>query len=280
MDMAPLYRRPVLNSVCLKDGRSLAYAYHSSPKKNAPTLLFVHGFPLDHSMWQEQIPLRGEANLLIPDLAGFGKSDPRPEPLTLGDLANDLAELLDRLDIPQVIWCGLSMGGYIGWEFVHQYRQRLTGLICCNTRSGADAEPVVRARKVAAAQVLGTGATPVADAMQEKLFSPSTHAENNDLVRQSHSVIQNTSSASIAAGQLAMAARKDSSSLLSTLSLPTLVIAGEHDSITTSSEMQEMAMLVDGATFVEIMNAGHLSPAEQPLVFNRAVTHWLDQIQN
>ena len=279
VDFAALFGRSVLNSIRLNDGRCLSYVHHVCAKEDAPNILFVHGFPLDHSMWLGQIPLCDQANLLMVDLAGFGKSDSVPELLTMRTFADDLAELLNRLELNSVIWCGLSMGGYVGWEFLRHCRQYLKAVICCNTRSGADNEVTARARKVAAADVLKTGTTPVADAMKEKLFSLRSLNENSELTNRIHNVMKDTDPATVAAAQLAMAARSDSSDLLANIDMPALVVAGENDSITPSVEMQEMAMQIDESTFVEIAEAGHLAPAEQPDVFNRAVIHWLDQLQ-
>ena len=271
-------RRFVLNSIQLNDGRKIRFLHHECENEAAPTIVFVHGFPLDHSMWQGQLPLAQQATLIMPDLSGFGQSGPCAEDVTMKSFADDIAELLDQLGVSKAVFCGLSMGGYIGWEFVKHHGEKLAGLICCNTRAAADDETTARARRVAAAQVLKTGAGPVAVAMKEKLFAAGTLSGNPNLVAAISKVIENTDPRSIAAAQLAMSQRSNFLNALDQIELPTLVIGGEHDSITVSNEMQEMSMLIGESTFVEIADAGHLSPAEQPAVFNNAVTHWLDRV--
>ena len=264
-----------MKSVKLSDGREIYFLHTVCSQEDAPTIVFVHGFPLDHTMWLEQLPLADVASLLLVDLPGFGRSESCRDQVSMKSFADDIADLLDRLGIAKVIFCGLSMGGYIGWEFAAHHGERLAGLICCNTRAAADDELVARGRRVAAGQVLKTGAGPIADAMPEKLLSPASANDNPKLVRQVAEVIRATKPESIAAGQLAMAAREDFLNRLGEIDCRVLVIAGAEDVITPASEMEQMSFLFGDGTFVEIAAAGHLSPAEQPEIFNHAVLHWL-----
>ena len=269
--------RFVLNAIQLEDGRKMSFLHQVCEKENAPTIVFVHGFPLDHKMWLGQMPLSDEATLLIPDLPGFGQSDPAGDGLSMKGMADDVAQLLETLGVSKVIWCGLSMGGYVGWEFIRNHREMLAGLICCNTRATADDEATVRARRFAASQVVKTGARPVADAMRGKLFANSTIAERPDVVESIVDTICKTAPETIAAAQIAMSRRTDFSTELGTIDVPTLVVAGDCDSIAPPSEMQLMSMEISAATFVELSETGHMSPLERSQGFNRAVTHWLSR---
>ena len=93
-------------------------------------LLFVHGFPLNHSMWNAQIPVFAQQRRVIaPDLRGFGESVDTEGTVSMEDFADDLAAILDYLHVAEpVVLCGLSMGGYIAFQFVRKYRPRLRGL--------------------------------------------------------------------------------------------------------------------------------------------------------
>ena len=264
-----------MKSEKLSDGREIYFLHTVCPQQDAPTIVFVHGFPLDHSMWLGQMPLAETASLLMVDLPGFGKSDPSRSDVSMRSFANDVVDLMDQLAIEKVIFCGLSMGGYIGWEFAVHHGNRLAGLICCNTRANADDELIARGRRVAAGQVLQTGAGPVAKAMKQKLFSPETVSGNPELVQRIDALIRSTDPKAIASGQLAMAARQDHASGLYEIDCPVLVIAGADDEITPANEMEQMSLLLNQGTFVEIASAGHLSPAEQPAIFNHALLHWL-----
>ena len=275
--MADGSRRSVLKSIQLSDGKDISFLHHVCEKENAPTIVFVHGFPLDHTMWLGQLPLVEHANLLMPDLPGFGASDPLAGEPTMRRYADAVANLLNRLGISKAVFCGLSMGGYIGWEFAIHYRELLNGLICCNTRAGGDDELTARAREIAARQVLQDGTEPVALAMREKLFSEFTLTKNVELVNSVVETIRRTDVTTVAAAQRAMARRSDHCENLAAIDVPALVVAGLEDVITPAPQMMEMSFLLgDGsATFVEIADAGHLAPSEQADVFNRAILHWL-----
>ena len=101
-------------------------------------LLLVHGFPLDHTMWNEQLTtLSDGCRVIAADLRGFGHSDRGDEPLTMDLFADDLNSLLDALQIDTpVTFCGLSMGGYVGWRFLARYGDHVEALIQCDTRRG------------------------------------------------------------------------------------------------------------------------------------------------
>jgi len=117
--------------------------------KARPTLLCIHGFPLDHTLWDPQVAgLRDVADVLAPDLRGFG-SDRRilPEVMTMEAFATDLKALLDERGVDRAVLCGLSMGGYIAMAFLELWPERVAGLILCNTRANADTPEGRAARK-------------------------------------------------------------------------------------------------------------------------------------
>ena len=105
----------------------------------APVVL-VHGFPMDHTIWQSQIDaLSSHYRVIAPDLRGFGDSLGELENVSMRQYADDLGEMLDALKVDEPIaLAGLSMGGYIALEFFRSHRQRLKSLILCDTRAAAD----------------------------------------------------------------------------------------------------------------------------------------------
>src|SRR3954452_7415539 len=111
-------------------------------------VLLVHGFPLDHTMWDSQIQAPSKhSRVIAPDLRGFGQSklgsiDPTYG-ITMERYADDLAEFLDALDFgadQRIVFIGLSMGGYIAWQFAKKYPERLLGLSLLDTRSLSDTD--------------------------------------------------------------------------------------------------------------------------------------------
>ena len=239
-------------------------------------ILFVHGFPLDHKMWTHQLdhfadtPIR--FRLLCPDLLGCGLSDPIGSPTSMKIIANELAEMLAQMEVGPVIFCGLSMGGYVGWQFCKHHRQHVSCLIAANTRCAADSELVARGRQLMAQSIATSGTKTLADNLVDKLF---VDGKESPAAADIHATILSTPVETIAHHQLAMAARPDMSDFIATLDLPTLVVAGRGDTITPPDEMREMAGKIPGAQFVCLKDAGHLTPLEQSDAFNNAVVEFL-----
>src|SRR5690606_3898681 len=124
-----------------------------------PTLLLIHGFPLDSRLWRPQVEgLATIARVLAPDLRGFG-DDRRevPEVLAMEDFAEDLKDRLDKEGVSQVVLCGLSMGGYIALAFMERWPERVQGLVLCGTRAEADDDQGRQARQATAADAHGKG---------------------------------------------------------------------------------------------------------------------------
>jgi len=240
---------------------------------HGPALLLVHGFPLDHSMWARQIEdLSGDFRVIAPDLRGFGSSDVTDGTVSMEQFADDLATLLDAVGVSdEATLCGLSMGGYVAWQFWRRHPSRLNGLILCDTRAEADAPEAARARLESANRAIIEGVGFLADSMIEKLFAPSTLRDRPDVVEATRNTMLATPPAGAAAALRGMAARRNSSEILGEIDVPTMVICGEHDVISTVDEMRGIAQHIAGAVFVEIADAGHMSPLENPQEVNAAI---------
>jgi 3-oxoadipate enol-lactonase len=240
-------------------------------------LVLVHGFPLDHSMWSGQLEgLSNSCRVLAPDLRGFGASEVTPGTATMEQMADDIAGLLDGLSIQEpIVFCGLSMGGYVAWQFALRHRQRLSKLILCDTRAVADSPDAAAGRHKTAEKVLAEGAVVVADAMLPKLFAPATFKEQPKIVESTRQVILRTKPAGIAAALRGMAERPDVSSRLKEIDVPGLVLCGHHDAISPPDEMRQIASSLANARFVEIAGAGHMSPLEQPQAVSAAIREFM-----
>ncbi|MCA9143150.1 MAG: alpha/beta fold hydrolase [Planctomycetaceae bacterium] len=242
-----------------------------------PVLLLVHGFPLDHSMWQPQLEsLSDTYRIIAPDLRGFGASGGATETITMEQFADDMAALLDALGINEPItFCGLSMGGYVAWQFWRRHAARLSRLILCDTRAIADSEEVARGRAMMAERVLSEGSSIVAEAMLPKLFAEATARDDSNTVEATHRVMAATAPAAVAGALRGMALRPDMTKELPNIDVPTLVICGEHDVISPPDEMRSIADKLPNATFVEIAGSGHMSPLEAPAAVNAAIRDFL-----
>ncbi|WP_437204741.1 alpha/beta fold hydrolase [Planctomicrobium sp. SH664] len=241
-------------------------------------LLFVHGFPLNHRMWQAQLnEFSATHRVLAPDLRGLGKSSGSTGITTMEQFADDLALLLDALEVRKpVTLCGLSMGGYIAWQFWRRHAERLERLIQCNTRAAADSEAARTGRRETAARVLAEGARVVADSMPAKLFSKTFQQQYPEQVEETRQIMLSNPPQGIAAALHGMAVREDLTSRLPTIDIPTLVIAGAEDEIIPAREMQTMAAAMPNARYLEVPSAGHMTPLEAPALVNDAIRDFLD----
>ena len=260
-------------------------------------VLFVHGFPFDHTMWAGQIDvISSQCRAIAPDLRGFGRSrkgdranlceapsgpfrQTGPVPFsaaTMDQFADDLAAMLDALGIDEpVVYCGLSMGGYIAFQFWRKYADRLRGLILCDTRAVADAPEAADARRVMADRVLAEGPGPLVEQMLPRLFAEATRQKRPEMVEALRRVMMANSPEGIAAAARGMAVRPDMTAALGQIRCPTLVVVGQEDAISPSAEMHGIAEAIAGAKFVEIPAASHMSPLENPAAVNAAILDFL-----
>lgn len=240
-------------------------------------IVFLHGFPLDHSMWNGQIESFANTHRVIAlDLRGHGQTTVTEGKVTMAEMADDVAKLLSAIDVTEpVTLCGLSMGGYVAWEFWKRHSSQLARLILCDTRAVGDTEEVARGRQMMAAQVVQADSKMAADSMVPKLFGASTYESQSDKVEAVRQVILATDPIGIAATQRGMAERVDMTATLGEVKVPALVLCGAEDKISPAAEMKGFAEAMPNAIFVEIADAGHLAPLEQPAATNEAIRSFI-----
>jgi YbgC/YbaW family acyl-CoA thioester hydrolase len=227
-------------------------------------VLFIHGYPFDRTLWQYQLSHLEGWRRIAPDLRGMGLSDAPDLGYSMTTYADDLAALLDALGVESAVLCGLSMGGYVAFEFLRRFRHRVLGLVLMDTRAEADTPDGRRARDAQAAQARDRGPAAVAEAMLPQLFAEADPAHSPAATR-ARRMIAGTPVAGIVGALSAMRDRPDSSDLLATLDgIPTLVAVGAHDRITPPDRAEAMADAIPGARFEVIAGAGHLPPLEKP----------------
>ncbi|MBS0204711.1 MAG: alpha/beta fold hydrolase [Planctomycetes bacterium] len=251
--------------------------YRVADEGVGPVLLLVHGFPLNHTMWRAQIEEFARTHRVIaPDLRGFGGTDGALYSVSMQQFADDLAELLEALAVEEpVIFCGLSMGGYIAWQFLQRHPSRVAKLVVSNTRAASDSPEAAANRLKMADIVLKEGPEPVAWAMMPKLFAQCTSDQCPRIIDEVRQMVMTSNPVAIAAAHRGMAVRPDVTGWLPEIRVPTLVICGEHDAISPAAEMQAFAGLIPGVNCVVIPNAGHMAPMEQPDLFNEAIRGFL-----
>lgn len=243
---------------------------------DGPAILFVHGYPFDRTIWRDQIDALDGHRRIAPDLRGMGESDAPDLGYGMAIYADDLAALLDTLGVDEVVLCGLSMGGYVIFEFLRRWRSRVRGLILIDTRAEADGAEARRARDAAAATARESGAEAVAEAMLPKVLSAATLEHDPEAAERIRRIMAATPVAGMVGALAAMRDRHDSTGLLPTLAgLPTLVMVGEDDTVTPPDSARRMAAAIPGARLVVVPGAAHVPPVEQPAETTTAIREFL-----
>lgn len=239
-------------------------------------VVLLHGFPLDRSMWREQArALSDTCRVVVPDLRGMGETPLGDANLTMGEMAEDVAAFLDVLGVERVVLGGLSMGGYVAFEFYRRFPQRVRALVLADTRPQADTDEARRTREETARRILSEGMAPVADSMLPKLLTENTREYKPEVVERIRAMMLGTRPEGAAAALRAMAARRDQTDLLPEIDVPTLILVGGEDTITPPSDAEAMAAKINDARLVCIEGASHMSNVERPEEFNRALMEFV-----
>jgi len=223
-------------------GVDLAFADHGAGR---PVVL-IHGFPMDQSIWAHQVQsLAVNYRVITPDLRGSGRSSVTPGKVTVEQWADDLAAMLDALQISEpVVLGGLSMGGYVAFRFFEAHRARLAGLILCDTKAVGDTPQAVAGRMEMAQRLERDGAQFLADTMPARLLAPATLARQAEVVDRLRQIILAGDRIGYAATSRGLAERPNFTPLLPRIDCPTLLIVGRQDAISTVAEMNAMARAI------------------------------------
>jgi len=222
-------------------------------------LVLLHGYPLDHTIWDDVAPLlAGSFDLILPDLRGFGQSEAVDAVYAMADMAADVAALLDYLKVEKAVIAGHSMGGYVALAFTRAYPQRALGLGLVSSQALADTPERKEGRYATAAQIAEKGVAVVAEAMPAKL-SPDAGVQVR--VRD---LIEKQNPAGLIGALKAMAERPDSTPLLSGFKLPLVGVHGLADELIPVERAREAKVLVPHARLVELPGVGHMPMMEVP----------------
>lgn len=239
-------------------------------------LVLLHGFPLSSAMWLAQREgLAHRFRVITPDLRGFGGSPLGTDQPSIEAMADDIAELLDRLGIERAILGGLSMGGYVALAFCRRYAERLLGVIFADTKATADPEPARHIRMRTAERLEREDAVDVlVEEVLPNLVGPTTMQRRALVYGRVRGLVQSTPPRAAAWAQRAMAERPDALDALAGLSAPALVLHGAEDVIVTEDDARAIVAALPDAELTVIPGSGHLTAVEQPELFNEAVTRF------
>lgn len=259
----------------------ISISYHSSAEisNDKNTILFLHGFPFNKNSWRKQVEdLSAIANCIAIDIRGHGNTTLGHGFLSIDVFARDLIVFIEKLKLTNIILCGVSMGGYIALRAYELNSDLFCGLILSDTHAMADTNEIKQNRFDTVQAVLHYGRRPFAIGFIAKLFTPSSIDNNLPAIELIKSSIRRNGISTICSTLLALASRTDTQESLKRITVPSLLIRGAEDKITTYSQMEEMHKGIPKSIFVEIQDAGHLPNLEQPYEFNRIVSDFVKSI--
>jgi 3-oxoadipate enol-lactonase len=237
--------------------------YRSDGERSNPCLVLSNSLGTDLSMWDAQVKaLAADFFVVRYDTRGHGQSASGSAPFGIERLGQDVVALLDHLDVARAAFCGISMGGLTGqWLGIHQ-PQRLSKLVLANTAACIGSADAWLAR---AALVRRDGMAAVADGAAARWFTPSFIEREADTVACMLAILREQDAGGYAACCEALA-QADLRATVGTLAVPTLIIAGEHDPVTTVDDAHWLQQQIAGARLVSVA-ASHLSNVEAPQAF-------------
>jgi 3-oxoadipate enol-lactonase len=242
----------------------------------APVIL-LHPFPANHHFWDGCAPLlETRYQLITPDLRAHGDSPPGDGIATMAKHAQDLVRLCDELKLGKAIFVGVSIGGYVLFEFWRQFRERVAALVFSNTRAGADSPEQRAAREKSVEEVFERGPSPFFAATLPKMLGETTLRSRPDRTDAARALMSRMSVKGIAAALRGLAARPDSTPTLQTITVPTLAVAGKEDTLTPQAEAELIHHRISGSRLGVVAKAGHYAALEQPEEWAGIVRAFLD----
>lgn len=241
-------------------------------------IVFLHAFPLNRTMWAPQVSaLAADYRCIAPDARGFGESSATP-PYSIDRYADDAIAVLDSLQIPRAVFVGLSMGGYVALSMWRRHAGRVRALVLADTRAAADTPDGAERRRHLMDVARAEGSTGVANLQIAGIVGRTTRDRRPDIYDAVHRMMAQAPVTGVLGGIEALLGRADSTSLLESITVPTMLICGEEDVITQPREMRAMAAAIPGARIEILMEAGHLSNLERAGAFNTVLTEFLGSL--
>lgn len=242
------------------------------------TLVLLHAFPLNARMWEPQFALADAGwRIIAPHLPAMDGGIGETPVTSFDDAAGQVIDLLDSLHVDEAVIGGVSMGGYLTFALFRHAARYFRGMVLADTRPQADTPEGKEGRVRMQALLAEKGPAAVVDEMMPKLLAPDTIRTRPDLVERVRSLVLANPPEAIAGAITALMTRSDSTPLLAKIECPTLVIVGEHDTLTPPALSRDMQRAIASAELVTIDGAGHLSNLERPDLFNAALARFLDK---
>lgn len=258
---------------------NLAVSYNDEGPDDVPVIIFIHGFPFNKSMWNNQMEvLKEKYRVIAYDVRGHGDSDTGDEEFSIELFVSDLLGLMDALKINEAVLCGLSMGGYVALNAIENYPRRFRGLILCDTNCIADTPEAKEKRMKAIENIRENGVEKYADESIKNLFAPESFSSKVGEIDAAREMIVKTSRQSLYNTLHALSERKETCSKLPMIKVPALIMVGKEDKVTPPVAARLMHEKIDNSILHIISHAGHLSNMENPGEFNDQLKQFVDSV--
>ena len=245
--------------------------YEMQGPSSAPVLVLSNSLGTNVGLWNPQLlELAREFCILRYDMRGHGQSEVSPAPYSIPQLAQDVLDLLDALNLSTVHFCGLSIGGAIGMALAVRAPKRLGKVILSNTAAKIGTGESWNARIAA---VRKGGMTAIADPVLERWFTPDFRQRAPAAIAATRSMLLNTPPEGYI-GCCEALRDMDLRDTIAQIRVPTLVIAGTCDSATTPADARFLVNAITGSEYVELQ-AAHLSNVEAAGQFTASTLRFL-----
>ena len=222
-----------------------------SGRQESKAIIFIHGFPYDHYMWQAQVnKLTSDYMCVSYDIRGLGESSIGDGQFTMEMFVDDLEIIIEELKLDRPILCGLSMGGYISLRAIERMQEKFSALILCDTKSAADDNEGKLKRAAAIKQISSGEVNSFIESFVLNCFGEKFVKENSAEYRKVVDRSKTNNPTGVKGCLLAMVSRTDTTESLSKIKIPTLVICGSEDKLSPPNVMKSMADKIPSANFV------------------------------
>lgn len=256
----------------------LGTAYDLTGPQDAPVVVLIHGLGLTRAVWQWLLPELTQFRTLSYDLIGHGETAPPEGQPSLKDLADQLAALLDHLQIDRAAIVGFSLGGMIARRFAQDYRDRTTALVILHSahRRSEKAQGAILFR-VAQAEEHGPEAT--VELALQRWYTDVAQASRPDLMDLTRSwILANKREVYVKLYRILAHGVDEIVAPQPPLTCPTLVLTGDED-FGNSPEMSiAIATEIPRARLVILKGLRHMALAEDPPAVNRPVRDFLIEV--
>jgi len=253
---------------------SPAVNYTDGGKKQGVPVVFIHAFPLNQRMWDDQVSvLKHSARVVTFDIRGLGKSKSQG-PYTLEFVVDDLISLMDQLKIDKAVVVGLSMGGFVALRAAERNPDRILGLVLADTKAEADSDKSKLGRYEALKVIKDKGLKTLVEDFVKKSLSPDTKAFKDTV-----DIAMKNSADGVSAALLALTSRTDTTAGLASIHVPTVILQGENDMVIPLESAKVLNEKIPGSRFFIIPKAGHLSNLDNPQAFNVKLTEFVNEFK-